>query len=179
MRLYVSCFTVPTDAPESDGTYVWDHTTIVVVEVEAGDQRGLGYTYTDAAAADVVRSLLWPVLEGHDALAVPAAFVAMRRAVRNVGSRGIAATAISAVDVALWDLKARLLGVSVASLLGMARAAVPVYGSGGFTSYSEDRLAEQLAGWVDEGIGQVKMKVGRSAANDRRRVAVARAAIGP
>ena len=57
--------------------------------------------------------------------------------------------AISAVDIALWDLKARLLGCPLAGLLGRARDAVPVYGSGGFTSYDDDadpRAAERLGG---------------------------------
>ncbi len=69
-------------------------------------------------------------------------------AVRNAGRPGIAATAISAVDVALWDLKARLAGLPLARLLGQERDEVPIYGSGGFTSYSDDRLVEQLwVGW--------------------------------
>ena len=72
----------------------------------------------------------------------------MARQVRNLGRPGIAAMAISAVDIALWDLKARLLGVALSSLLGRPRDAVPVYGSGGFTSYPDERSpgAAQRAG---------------------------------
>jgi L-alanine-DL-glutamate epimerase-like enolase superfamily enzyme len=80
-------------------------------------------------------------------------------AVRNIGWRGVCATAIAAVDVALWDLKAKLLDRPLVQLLGAARSAVPIYGSGGFTSYSPDRLTEQLAHWVEnEGCRWVKMK---------------------
>jgi L-alanine-DL-glutamate epimerase-like enolase superfamily enzyme len=95
------------------------------------------------------------------------------------GRQGIAATAISAVDTALWDLKARLLELPLVKLLGACREEVPVYGSGGFTSYPPERLEAQLAGWVEEGIRAVKMKVGTEPSQDRERVRVARGAIGP
>jgi L-alanine-DL-glutamate epimerase-like enolase superfamily enzyme len=102
----------------------------------------------------------------------------MMRTVRNVGHPGLASMAISAVDVALWDLKARLLDVPLVTLLGAARTSVPVYGSGGFTSYAIPELERQLASWVADGITTVKMKVGRDAALDVERVGHARAAIG-
>jgi L-alanine-DL-glutamate epimerase-like enolase superfamily enzyme len=98
--------------------------------------------------------------------------------VRNVGYPGVAASAISAVDIALWDLKARLLDVPLSSLLGRVRDSVPVYGSGGFTSYSDSRLERQLAGWAEQGISSVKMKVGSEPERDPERVRRARAAIG-
>jgi L-alanine-DL-glutamate epimerase-like enolase superfamily enzyme len=87
--------------------------------------------------------------------------------------------AIAAVDNALWDLKARLLDLPLATLLDPVRPAVPVYGSGGFTSYTDERLAEQLGGWAAMGIPRVKMKVGREPERDPERMRVARAAIGP
>ncbi|MFO0578817.1 MAG: enolase C-terminal domain-like protein [Polyangia bacterium] len=177
--LTVAVYRVPTEAPESDGTLAWDHTTLVVVHVRAGDQRGLGYTYGAGAAAALIRELLAGLLQGRDALAIPECWVAMARALRNVGLPGIAATAVSAVDIALWDLKARLLGVSLVDLLGAARERIPIYGSGGFTSYSERELQEQLGGWAAQGIRRVKMKVGRQPDEDPRRVRAARQAIGP
>src|SRR5262249_48645363 len=105
--------------------------------------------------------------------------VALWRAIRNLGRSGLVATAISAVDAALWDLKAKLLGTSVASLLGCCRDTVPIYGSGGFTTYSDKQLRDQLSNWVEhDGCGWVKMKIGREAARDPERVAVARDGIG-
>ena len=92
---------------------------------------------------------------------VPGAWSAMVAAIRNLGRPGIASMAISAVDTALWDLKARLLELPLVTLLGAVHDAVPVYGSGGFTSYSIEQLQEQLAGWVAAGIPRVKMKIGR------------------
>ncbi len=177
-RLEASAYTVPTDAPESDGTIAWESTTLVLVEATAAGKTGLGYSYTDASAAGLIRGVLAKAVEGSDALAPASAWTAMARQVRNVGRDGIAATAISAVDVALWDLKAKLLGVSLAALLGRVRDAAPVYGSGGFTSYSIGQLKEQLGGWAAAGMKFVKMKIGTHPADDPARVRAAREAIG-
>jgi L-alanine-DL-glutamate epimerase-like enolase superfamily enzyme len=178
-RVEVAAFTIPTDFPESDGTLAWDSTTLVVVEVAGGGERGLGYTYAATAAARLIHDLLAGVVRGRDAMAVPGSWAAMAHAVRNVGRPGIASSAIAAVDVALWDLKARLLGLPLLRLLGPVRESVPVYGSGGFTSYALDQLREQLGGWVAEGISRVKMKIGRDPGADLERVRAAREAIGP
>ncbi len=123
--------------------------------------------------------MLAGVVKGRDAMGVPGAWSAMVAAIRNLGRPGIASMAISAVDTALWDLKARLLDVPLVTLLGAVRDAAPVYGSGGFTSYSDRQLRDQLSGWVEAGIPRVKMKIGRNPAEDIGRVRAARAAIGP
>jgi len=178
-RVLAGAYTIPTDAPESDGTIAWDTTTIVVVEATAGEECGLGYAYADASAAEVVQRTLAAVVEGRDAMAVAGVWRDMVATVRNIGRPGIASSAIAAVDVALWDLKARLLGLSLATLLGQVREGVTIYGSGGFTSYGIDRLQHQLGGWAQEGLPMVKMKVGREPGRDPERVAAAREAIGP
>jgi L-alanine-DL-glutamate epimerase-like enolase superfamily enzyme len=177
-RVDVNTFTVPTDFPESDGTLRWDRTTMVVVEASAGGQRGLGYTYADTATATLIHDTLAPYIKDMDAMSPPAAYMAMWQRLRNLGRPGICSMAISAVDCALWDLKARLLDAPLVTLLGQVREAAPIYGSGGFTSYSDRQLARQLAGWVDQGIPRVKMKIGRDAKRDLERVRVARNAIG-
>jgi L-alanine-DL-glutamate epimerase-like enolase superfamily enzyme len=175
----VTAYTVPTDEPESDGTLVWTSTTIVVVECRAGGEAGLGYTYGDVATARLVDSLLAGVVVDLDALEVGAAWEAMVGRLRNAGRPGLGYMAVAAVDIALWDLKARLLGLPLTTLLDARHDAVPVYGSGGFTSYSPERLAAQLAGWVEEGIPSVKMKIGRRPEEDAARLRTAREAIGP
>lgn len=173
-----SAYTVPTDAPESDGTIEWDSTTIVIAEARADNVRGLGYSYAHAAAATLISDTLAAVVTGRNAFDVAGSQVAMVHAVRNLGRPGVASTAISALDAALWDLKARLLDLPLVSLLGAARERIAVYGSGGFTSYSIARLREQLGGWVASGIRDVKMKIGRDPERDPARVAEARDAIG-
>ena len=159
----MAAYRIPTDAPESDGTLEWTSTTLVAVHATAGGQRGFGYSYADTATAQLIRDLLAGVVIGRDAMAVPAGWEAMLHATRNLGRVGIVAMAIAAVDAALWDLKAQLLDVPLVTLLGAVRDRVPVYGSGGFTSYSIERMQQQLGGWVAEGISRVKMKVGRDA----------------
>lgn len=173
-----SAYRVPTEEPESDGTLAWDATVLVVAEIRAGGMTGWGYTYADASAASLIRGKLAEVLRGRDALATEAAWQAMGAALRNLGGPGLSAMAVSALDVGLWDLKAKLLGLPLARLLGQVRESIQVYGSGGFTSYSPARLQSQLGSWAAEGMARVKMKVGRDPAADPGRVAAAREAIG-
>jgi L-alanine-DL-glutamate epimerase-like enolase superfamily enzyme len=178
-RVEVAAYSIPTDYPESDGTIEWDRTTIVIVELRAGQERGLGYSYADSSTAELIHSGLLEVIEGQDAMDIPAVWLSMIRRVRNLGRPGIASMAISAVDIALWDLKARILRLPLVKLLGSVREGIPIYGSGGFTSYSVEQLQSQLAGWVRSGISMVKMKIGRNPKADVARVRAAREAIGP
>jgi L-alanine-DL-glutamate epimerase-like enolase superfamily enzyme len=173
-----SAYRIPTEEPESDGTLSWDATVLVVAEVRAGGVTGWGYTYADPAVAGLIRGKLAEVLRGRDALATESAWHAMGSILRNLGGPGLSAMAVSALDVALWDLKGKLLGLPLARLLGQVREAVDAYGSGGFTSYSPARLQSQLSGWVSEGMSRVKMKVGRDPSADPGRAAAAREAIG-
>jgi L-alanine-DL-glutamate epimerase-like enolase superfamily enzyme len=180
----VAAYAVPTtgfghSAPESDGTAEWDSTGVLVVRLQAAHRTGLGYAYASPAALTVVRDILAPVVLGADALDTSRVFWAMAGAVRNTGWAGIAAGAVSAMDLALLDLKARLLEVSATQLLGGARDRVMAYGSGGFTSYSTAQLTGQLAGWAADGFTAVKMKIGTRPEDDAQRVAAARDAIGP
>jgi L-alanine-DL-glutamate epimerase-like enolase superfamily enzyme len=177
-------YVIPTDAPEADGTLSWDKTTMVLVTVRAGGREGIGWSYASGAAAAMVTDVLAGVVTGRSALDVPAAAEAMARSLRNAGRPGAGAMALSAVDIALWDLKARLLGLPLADLLGRAQPGVPIYGSGGFTSYDERQTRAQLTGWVErDGIPRVKIKIGQSRGTDERRdlrrIKLARTIIGP
>jgi L-alanine-DL-glutamate epimerase-like enolase superfamily enzyme len=156
----------------------WDHTTLVLVQASGGSATGIGYTYANSATATLIDDLLAKVLEGRDAMNIPECWLAMVRRIRNLGRPGICSMAISAVDTALWDLKARLLSIPLVKLLGAVRPGVPIYGSGGFTSYSIKQLEHQLGGWVKQGIPRVKMKIGRDALADRERVRAVRRVIG-
>jgi L-alanine-DL-glutamate epimerase-like enolase superfamily enzyme len=177
-------YEIPTAGPESDGTLAWDSTTMIAVTARAGNCQGLGWTYGSPAVAGVIQGQLAEVVAGSDAMDVAGTAEKMNRAVRNVGREGLASMAISAVDLALWDLKARLLDVPLAALIGQVRHDVPVYGSGGFITYDGRQTREQLSGWVHgDKIPRVKIKIGESwGTNERRdwtRVALARDCIGP
>jgi L-alanine-DL-glutamate epimerase-like enolase superfamily enzyme len=177
--LKVSAYGIPTETAESDGTLKWEKTMLVLVELGGGSKSGLGFSYADLATATLVKSLLADVVTGMNPFDVPGIHAAMIHKIRNLGRPGIASMAIAAVDNALWDLKAKLLDISLLDLLGAVRPSAEVYGSGGFTSYSVKKLQEQLGHWAEEGIGSVKMKIGRDPAADIDRVRAAREAIGP
>src|SRR5690625_4565457 len=176
--LKTSVYKFPTSYPESDGTFKWDSTTLVLVEIEGGGRKGLGYSYGNEATGHYVESTLKKVVLNAKAMNIPAIWNAMQTAVRNDGNCGIAAMAVAAVDNALWDLKAKILGMPLALLLGMRRSAMPVYASGGFTSYPIDKLQNQLAEWAGMGFKNIKMKIGRHPEKDVARVKAAREAIG-
>ncbi len=171
-------YTIPTDAPEADGTISWDSTTLVVVHLTADKAEGIGYTYAHKTAATIAQELIDKHCLNADPFATNKLYADMRISQRNYGREGIAAAALSAVDMALWDLKAKLLHQPLANLLGRMRDRAPVYGSGGFTTYTDKQLSKQFEGWVDQGIRAVKMKIGSVPDQDSHRVAVARKAIG-
>jgi L-alanine-DL-glutamate epimerase-like enolase superfamily enzyme len=181
--LDVAVYSFPTPTPESDGTLEWDATTAVVVTAHAGGKQGLGWTYSTGAAAWVVSDHLESAIVGRSADDIAGCWSAMHRACRNLGTRGLVLQAISAVDVALWDLKARLLGVPLARLLGRCRDVVPLYGSGGFTSMSEEELGAQVDGWRRAGCSAMKIKIGEAWGSceerDLERVAALRRFAGP
>jgi L-alanine-DL-glutamate epimerase-like enolase superfamily enzyme len=164
-----SAYTVPTDGPEADGTLAWDSTTLVLVEAAAGDATGIGYTYAPAAAAMIVRDVLAPAVASCPPSAPVTAWASMCRAVRNAGRQGLVGMALSAVDTALWDLAARLHDLPLTQLWGHSPEPVPAYGSGGFTSYDDQRLRSQLEGWADLGLPAAKIKIGQDGGNSVRR----------
>lgn len=177
-EIKVYAYSIPTDYPESDGTLQWNKTTLVLVEIEAGGVLGMGYTYADLATAHLIREILVDEVIGMDCMNISLAWLKMAQRIRNLGRPGIASMAIAAVDNALWDLKAKVLGLPLAKLLGQTKDCIPVYGSGGFTSYDKEKLQKQLTGWCEAGMQMVKMKIGRNPKEDVDRIKAAREAIG-
>ncbi|MFC4245126.1 enolase C-terminal domain-like protein [Gryllotalpicola reticulitermitis] len=182
-RIETNVYRVPTDLPEADGTAEWAETTIVVATVAAGSTEGLGYSYCEAGAADVIEHMLAPLVRGRRPEELPAIRAVLEHKVRNTGRDGLVACALSAMDVALWDLRARLLDVPLLALLGRASPSARAYGSGGFTTYDDSTMAQQLRGWVAAGMTAAKIKIGESRggaeSRDLHRVRLAREAIGP
>ena len=180
----VRVFTVPTDGPEADGTLEWSETTLVLAEVQAGGERGIGWSYASGACRPVIEQQLSSAVTGSSVLDVPLSHEKMVRACRNLGRPGIVSCAISAVDIALWDCKARLLGVALSSLFGRSGEGVKIYGSGGFTTYDEAAATQQLERWTEaQRIPRVKIKIGESWGSredrDLARISHARRVIGP
>jgi L-alanine-DL-glutamate epimerase-like enolase superfamily enzyme len=177
-----AAYRVPTDGPEADGTFAWDSTTMVVVTVAAAGSTGTGWTFAPAAAAAVVHELLAPVVADADPGDVESAWEAMVRAVRNAGRPGLVGMALSAVDIALWDLRGRIEARALTELWDAVPVAVEAYGSGGFTTYDDARLTAQLSGWRDLGLHHVKIKIGESWGSkeqrDLARTATARKVVG-
>jgi L-alanine-DL-glutamate epimerase-like enolase superfamily enzyme len=177
-------YEIPTDAPEADGTFAWSSTTLVLAEVAAGGRRGIGYTYAAGACGQLITGPLASAVKGHSALDIAAAWESMVGAMRNNGRPGLVSCAISAIDTALWDLKGKLLDIPVCRLLGVVHPEVPIYGSGGFTTYDDDATRAQLERWVDSWkIPRAKIKIGEASGShehrDLARIAFARKVIGP
>lgn len=178
-KIEAHAYKIPTDRPESDGTFTWNATTIAIAFVHAAGKKGIGYSYTSAGAVPVIRDELAPRIEGADAFETGRCWMILKNAVRNLGRAGIAKMAAAAVIAAIWDLKGKLLDLSLAAMLGACRNGIPVYGSGGFTSYTLEELAAQMGGWANEGIKMVKMKIGRDPNADPERIHTVRDAVGP
>jgi L-alanine-DL-glutamate epimerase-like enolase superfamily enzyme len=156
-------YTFPTPEPEADGTLQWKATTAVTVTLEAGGRAGLGWTYSSPAAAAIVNEHLAGVAHQHRAFRIADAWEAMHRAGRNYGTKGLYAQAMSAVDIARWDLTARLLEIPVSMLAGgRCRNAIAIYGSGGFTTLTDSQLEDQVRWWRSAGATSMKIKIGEA-----------------
>ncbi len=179
-----SAYILPTRTPQADGTFAWKDTTLILVQIWAGDEVGTGWTYGSMATAALIRQTMGPMLIGHRVADIARLWADLVISLRNIGRPGIGAMALSAVDCALWDLKARLLELPLHYLLGSVRDRIEVYGSGGFVNYSEDQLRDQLLGWTEKlGLERVKIRVGerwgRQTRRDLARVRFARDVVGP
>lgn len=178
-QVYTSAYKIPTNTPESDGTLSWDHTTLIIVEIKAGGKTGIGYTYANPATAFLIDSTLKEWIKGRAIMDIPAITALLQKKIRNDGECGIAMMAISAIDSALWDIKAKILGLPLCDLLGQARDDMLIYGSGGFTNYSDKTTEEQFCGWEQKGIRFLKMKIGSNPELDADRIKKVRKVIHP
>lgn len=173
-ELKVSAYKIPTDAPEADGTIEWNSTTLVIVEIEAAGKHGMGYSYAHEATAFFIQKALRGLVVGKNAFDVEGITDCLIRQIRNNGTCGISMMAVSAIDNALWDLKAKLFDVPLCKLLGQVKESMLLYGSGGFTSYNKKQLQQQFGHWAEQGIRYMKMKVGTHPEKDVQRVKEAR-----
>ncbi|MGI8952879.1 MAG: enolase C-terminal domain-like protein [Chitinophagaceae bacterium] len=177
-QLRTSAYKIPTDALEADGTIAWNSTTLVLVQVQAGGKTGIGYSYASEATAFFIEKELKELMLGKNALQIAEINFLLTKQIRNNGTCGITMMAISAIDNALWDLKAKIFNVPLCNLLGKAKNEMLIYGSGGFTSYNKKQLQSQFSGWKKDGMKYMKMKIGTHPENDVQRVKEAKEAIG-
>ncbi len=186
-RLRVTRYSIPLARPVSDATHgtIRDFALVAVRAESGGSHLGLGYTYTvGSSAASSMEALiaddLAPLLVGRDPRRTEDAWRLMWRATHYAGRGGPASFAISAVDMALWDLKAKALSEPLWRLLGGSSPVVAAYASGIDLHLSPSELASQARSWLGMGFRAFKMKVGRAVLReDLERVEAVRAAIGP
>jgi L-alanine-DL-glutamate epimerase-like enolase superfamily enzyme len=183
----VHLVSAPVEGGFADATRKVESLGFVIVRViTAGGQEGVGITYHEVggeATAELIRRNIAPRLTGRDPLATEVIWQELFHYLRGVGRKGLTYCALSAVDIALWDLKGKILGLPVYKLLGGNRTHVPVYASGGWTSYSDDELVAEASGMVARGFTALKLKVGFNGGADLRcdveRVRKVRDAVGP
>jgi L-alanine-DL-glutamate epimerase-like enolase superfamily enzyme len=169
--------TIPPPRPGARGAQgLWVH-----LKTDEGVE-GLGVGTGQDAIRSVVERNLKDLLIGQDPFEIEKLWNDMFWRVRGYGRKGVAFQAISAVDIGLWDLKAKALGVPLFRLLNPYTDRVPVYGSGGWTNFDEQELIAEQMGYVERGFPRIKMKVardfGRAERDDVARLAAVRRAVG-
>ena len=173
--------TMMADSMHGDMTHF--EVIMVILETDTGS-RGLGYTYTIGQGGSAVRSLidqsLQPILLGENARSIERLWEKMWWHLHYIGRGGLVSFAISAVDIALWDLSSRAAGVPLWQHLGGHSSAVRAYAGGIDLHLSPDQLLAQTQANLDEGFRAIKMKVGRAQlGEDVERVRAVRDLIGP
>lgn len=185
----LSLYRVPLDAPVSDAKVATGRqhplgdVDVLVARITSDDGlEGLGFAYSKRAGGPALFAharQLAPLLIGQDPLDTGRIWERLLWAGASVGRQGVAAQAIAAVDIALWDRKAKLAGISLAKLLGRYRSSIRCYDTGGgFLSASTDAVVRSAGAALERGIGGIKVKVGGDPREDIGRVRAVRAAIG-
>ena len=176
-------YRLPLARPLSDQTHYLEHIDLTVVRLTSDDGAvGDGYALTvgtgGAAVRELIGTSLIPRLHGKEIQPRPR-WHELWRAVHDLGSRGMTAIALGAVDIALWDLLGKRYDRSLTDLLGPCRDAIPAYGSGVNLNLPVGDLEQQVRRWVELGYKGVKVKVGVGGLReDRRRLEAVRNAIG-
>jgi len=174
---------IPLPEPIADASHTLRFIDLILVEIHAGDHIGSSYMLSFDYAPSLLKGIVDHELRRHvldqPADAIRAIFERNLAACEYIGQEGLAMWGIAAIDVALWDLLARRLGVPSAVLFGNNTAAVPVYGSGGWLSYSDEQLTDEITRYLNRGLHAVKMKIGGDEDRDVERVHAVRRLIGP
>ncbi len=185
-RVKTALYAVPlaevlTDAKHGDHTHF--ELIIVTVELEDGS-RGEGYTYTGGRGGRAIKAMidhdLAPVLVGRDGTQIDQLFEFMEYHIHYVGRGGIASFAISAIDIALWDIKCRSLGKPLYQVAGGHDNSTKAYCGGIDLNFSLDKLLSNISGYLESGFNGVKIKIGQpELKTDLERIREVRKLIGP
>ena len=159
----------------------------VIVEITTNDGlKGIGTTYHEVggeAIREMVLKGIGPKILGRNPFETESIYEEIFHYMRGVGRKGLAFCAYSAIDIALWDIKAQMVGLPLYRLLGGSRTELPIYASGGWTSYTKDELVAEALDMVAKGYKQIKLKVGvdggKNLGEDVARIQAVRDAIGP
>ena len=184
----VECFLVtqPVRAGLEDATRKVENIGYTIVQLTT-DQglTGFGVTYNEVggeATKVMIEASIAPRLLGRSPFETEVIWQDLTQYLRGVGRKGLTFCAMSAVDIALWDLKGKLTGLPLFRLLGGNKTRIPVYASGGWTSYEDEQLVEEMESFVSRGYRMIKFKVGVEGGNnlrrDVRRVGLVREAVG-
>ena len=174
---------IPLPQPIADASHVLRFIDLILVEVRTGEHVGssymLSFDYAPTLLKGIIDQELRQHLLGQPADAIRAIYERNLAATEYIGQEGVAMWGVAAIDVALWDLLARRCGIPAAVLFGVNTKAVPVYGSGGWLSYSDEQLADEIARYMHRGFAGVKIKIGGDEDRDVERVRAVRRAVGP
>ena len=185
-RVQTAIYAVPLAEVLSDAKH-GDHThfelIIVTVELEDGS-RGEGYTYTGGRGGLAIKAMidhdLAPVLVGRDGTQIDQLFEFMEYHIHYVGRGGISSFAISAIDIALWDIKCRSLGKPLYQVAGGHDNTTKAYCGGIDLNFSLDKLLGNISGYLESGFNGVKIKIGQpELKTDLERIREVRKLIGP
>lgn len=185
--IHVEAFaiSIPLPSPVSDAVRVITHRDHLIVRLRTDDGlEGMGFTLgydASVAMVSMVETIFAPLLNGARVAESERLWGEMYRQSIQAGRRGAALRAISAIDIALWDLRGKRAGMPVMDLLGVQSTRLRCYATGGYyrAGYTEDDLVREMAGYVEQGFTAVKLKVGKmSAREDAARMGRIRKALG-
>jgi D-arabinonate dehydratase len=176
---------IPLPAPVADAVRLITHRDHLIIRIRTEDGlEGIGFTLGydgSRAMVSLVDAIYRPILIGQDALASEHLWAEMYRQSIQAGRRGAALRAISAIDIALWDLKGKAAGMSVMQLLGIHSTRLRCYATGGYYRQGQttDELIREMAGYLEHGFTAIKLKVGKlTGREDAARMQAVRRAIG-
>jgi L-alanine-DL-glutamate epimerase-like enolase superfamily enzyme len=175
---------VPLSTPIADSTHTLHVIDLIVVEIRAGDNSGWSYMLSFDYGPSLLKGVIDHELKRHvvgcAADDIRSIYEQNLELTEYIGREGVAMWGTSAIDAALWDLLARRLNVPVSLLFGRRTNTVRVYGSGGWISYSDEDLADEVSRYVARGFAGVKIKIG-SPQEDRdvERIRAVRGLLGP